>query len=79
SLGLAPIIVAEVFDLIGRLAATNISILIVEQNVQKALALASRGYVLANGRLILEGDAASLAGGDIEAAYLGISRPRAET
>ncbi len=72
SLGLAPLVVAEVFALIGRLAALDISILLVEQNVEKALALAHRAYVLGNGRVLLSGSAAELLNGDIEAAYFGM-------
>jgi ABC-type branched-subunit amino acid transport system ATPase component len=61
SLGLAPLIVGVVFAAIREIARSGISILIVEQNAHAALAVAARGYVLSEGRIVLEGSAADLA------------------
>ncbi|HYG91756.1 MAG TPA: ABC transporter ATP-binding protein [Azospirillum sp.] len=60
SLGLAPRIVMQVFDAIARIARTNISILLVEQNTHAALSVATRGYVISGGRIMLADDAAAL-------------------
>jgi branched-chain amino acid transport system ATP-binding protein len=60
SLGLAPRLVQQVFDLIRRIAASRISILLVEQNSRAALGVASRGYVLTAGRIVLADAAAGL-------------------
>jgi branched-chain amino acid transport system ATP-binding protein len=73
SLGLAPIIVAEVFELIERLRARGITVVLVEQNVDRALKVADRGYVLGTGRMQLSGPAAELREGSaVEDAYLGL-------
>lgn len=73
SLGLAPIIVEEVFRIIAQVAKEGMSILIVEQNLSKALSVADRGYVLENGVLVKEGPAKVLLNDpSIRAAYLGI-------
>ncbi len=61
SLGLAPLIVGVVFDAIREIARSGISILIVEQNAHAALGVAERGYVLSEGRIVLEGTAKELA------------------
>ncbi|MEO8508559.1 MAG: ATP-binding cassette domain-containing protein [Betaproteobacteria bacterium] len=61
SLGLAPMIVGVVFDAIREIARTGISILVVEQNAHAALGVAERGYVLSEGRIVLEGSAKELA------------------
>lgn len=72
SLGLAPTLVDLVFDLIARLRAEGRTILVVEQNVRRVLALADRGYVLRSGRVTDTGTGAALAErGDLFAAYLG--------
>jgi branched-chain amino acid transport system ATP-binding protein len=73
SLGLAPKLVAAVFDLLGRLRERGMTMLLVEQNVQRTLELADRGYVLDTGRIVLEGSADELEQDDLESAYLGIS------
>ncbi|TXL80275.1 ABC transporter ATP-binding protein [Vineibacter terrae] len=61
SLGLSPLLVEEMFALIGRLNADGLAILLVEQNVVQSLAVAHRAYVLENGRIALSGKAADLA------------------
>jgi ABC-type branched-subunit amino acid transport system ATPase component len=60
SLGLSPILVRQIFDVIGRLRGEGITILLVEQMAAQALALADRAYVLEGGRITLEGPAASV-------------------
>jgi branched-chain amino acid transport system ATP-binding protein len=73
SLGLAPILVDEVFALVERLRAEGTTILLVEQNVHRALEVADRAYVMVNGEIEREGPAAELrASAEIEKAYLGI-------
>ncbi|MDO9433915.1 ABC transporter ATP-binding protein [Hydrogenophaga sp.] len=72
SLGLAPLMVMEIFDLLRKLRAEGVSLLIVEQHAQAALELADHGYILENGRVVLEGTAAELrANEDIQEFYLG--------
>jgi branched-chain amino acid transport system ATP-binding protein len=74
SLGLAPVIVDQVFELIGRLTAGGLTVLIVEQNVGEALALSTRGCVLENGRIVIEGAADELLADDgLRSAYLGVA------
>jgi branched-chain amino acid transport system ATP-binding protein len=73
SLGLAPLLVAEIFALIGRLRARGLSILLAEQNARAALAIADRGAVVENGRITLEGPAAELLHSpEIAERYLGV-------
>jgi len=73
SLGLAPIIVEEMFELIAEVAKQNMSILIVEQNLHQALGVADRAYVMETGNMVMEGPAAELlANEEIQKAYLGI-------
>src|SRR5262249_44855293 len=55
SLGLAPIVVQEIFRIIGEINRLGTTVLLVEQNTRQALALSRRGYVLGNGRIVLEG------------------------
>ncbi len=72
SLGLSPLLVEEMFALIGRLNADGLSILLVEQNVMQSLTIAHRAYVLENGRIALQGLAAELAEHpDLRKSYLG--------
>ena len=73
SLGLAPLLVAELFNCIRRIHAEQVTILLVEQNVHQALDIADRAYVLENGRTVRTGTAAELLADDaIQAAYLGL-------
>jgi branched-chain amino acid transport system ATP-binding protein len=73
SLGLAPLMVAELFACIRRIHAEQVTILLVEQNVHQALDLADRAYVLENGRTVRTGTAAELLADDaIQTAYLGL-------
>ena len=72
SMGLAPILVDQIFSIIKELNATGTTILLVEQNASKALAIADRAYVLENGVISLSGTGAELAQSDeVRKAYLG--------
>jgi branched-chain amino acid transport system ATP-binding protein len=72
SLGLSPILVQQIFALIGEINQQGMTILLVEQNAQQALAIAHRGYVLQTGKVILADSAAGLAANeDVRRAYLG--------
>ena len=73
SLGLAPIVVDEMFDIISNVAQSGMSILVVEQNLVKALSVASRGYVMEIGQIVMEGSADELINDEkVKTAYLGI-------
>jgi branched-chain amino acid transport system ATP-binding protein len=73
SLGLAPVVVAQVFDIIRRLHAEGLTILLVEQNLKKALEMADRGYVVETGSISHQGTATDLlADPTIRSAYLGV-------
>jgi len=73
SLGLAPLMVAEVFRVIKEINALGVTVLLVEQNTQHALALASRAYVLEAGRVVLSGSGQELLTNvDVRKAYLGL-------
>jgi branched-chain amino acid transport system ATP-binding protein len=73
SLGLAPVVVSQVFDTIRRLHAEGLTILLVEQNLKKALEMADRGYVVETGSISIQGTAADLlADPTIRSAYLGV-------
>jgi branched-chain amino acid transport system ATP-binding protein len=73
SLGLAPIVVRQIFALLDQLRAADVTLLVVEQNVHRALEIADRAYVMVGGRIEFSGDAAELRGAEtIEQAYLGI-------
>ncbi len=72
SLGLAPLIVRDIFRVVGELRAAGVAVLLVEQNARAALRIADHGTVLENGRVTLRGDRAALAGdARVEAMYLG--------
>ncbi len=72
SLGLAPVLVREVARTIKTLNAAGKTVLLVEQNAHVAFTIAHRGYVLENGRIVLEGPIASLSGNErVKKAYLG--------
>lgn len=72
SLGLSPLFVKENFGVIRRINESGVTILLVEQNVKQTLAIAQRGYVLSQGRVVAAGDAAALRGNaDVRAAYFG--------
>jgi branched-chain amino acid transport system ATP-binding protein len=72
SMGLSPIFVEEIFDIIRDISATGTTVLLVEQNAKKALEIANRAYVLETGNIVLEGDAKELMNNDrIKKAYLG--------
>jgi branched-chain amino acid transport system ATP-binding protein len=74
SLGLAPRIVHDIFNIIADLKKTGVSILLVEQNARVALHVADYGYVLETGRIVLEGAAAELADNRrVIDTYLGLS------
>lgn len=72
SMGLSPIFVNEIFDIIQEVSAGGTTVLLVEQNAKKALSIADRAYVLETGNIILDGDAKVLMNDDsIKKAYLG--------
>ena len=74
SLGLAPIVVSELFETLKLIRASGVSMLVVEQNVQASLGIADRGYVMETGRIIGEGSAADLLSNpNLQEAYLGTS------
>lgn len=74
SLGLAPIVVDEVFHILTRLKESGTSMLIIEQNLVKALQIADRGYVLETGKITLSGENTELLNNpDVRKAYLGIA------
>ena len=73
SLGLAPILVQEIFEMIKRIKEEGVTILLVEQNVTQTLAMCDRAYVLENGRVVLEGTGSELMENDqVKEAFLGI-------
>jgi len=72
SLGLSPLFVKENFGVIRRINETGVTILLVEQNVKQTLAIAHHGYVLSQGKVVAEGDAAALReDAEVRAAYFG--------
>ena len=72
SMGLAPILVDQIFDIIKELHAAGTTILLVEQNASKALEIADRAYVLETGKITISGTGAELASSDeVRKAYLG--------
>jgi len=72
SLGLAPIIVADIFRIVGELKAAGVAVLLVEQNAQAALQIADRAYVMELGEFVLDGKASDIASNQrVAASYLG--------
>ena len=72
SMGLAPILVEQIFDIIKELHAAGVTILLVEQNAQMALSIADRAYVLGTGKITISGSAVDVLADDrVRAAYLG--------
>lgn len=72
SMGLSPIYVNEVFEIIKKVSADGVTVLLVEQNAKKALSIADRAYVIETGNIVLSGDAKDLLNNDdIKKAYLG--------
>ena len=72
SMGLSPILVSEIFNIIKEVSADGTTVLLVEQNAKKALSIANRAYVLETGKIVLEGDAKELMNDEqVKKAYLG--------
>jgi len=72
SMGLSPILVSEIFDIIKSISAAGTTVLLVEQNAKKALSISDRAYVLETGKISLSGDAKELMNNDdVRKAYLG--------
>lgn len=72
SMGLSPLFVSEIFDIIKEISKSGTTVLLVEQNAKKALSIANRAYVLETGKIALEGDAKELMNDDsVKKAYLG--------
>ncbi|MDT4982704.1 MAG: branched-chain amino acid transport system ATP-binding protein, partial [Pseudonocardiales bacterium] len=72
SMGLAPLVVAQIFEILRDINNSGVTVLLVEQNAAQALGLADRGYVLETGEIVLEGTGSDLLADDrIRAAYLG--------
>jgi branched-chain amino acid transport system ATP-binding protein len=74
SLGLAPVVVRRIYDLLPELLATDVTVLLVEQDVSQALRVASQVHCLLEGRTTLTGKPAGLSAENIEAAYFGLAR-----
>jgi branched-chain amino acid transport system ATP-binding protein len=73
SWGVAPMLVARIFETIQAINRTGVAVLLVEQNVQRALSIAHRATVIQTGRVVAEGSAADLLGSDlVRRAYLGL-------
>lgn len=72
SMGLSPILVSEIFNIIKEVSTDGTTVLLVEQNAKKALSIANRAYVLETGKIVLEGDAKELMNDEqVKKAYLG--------
>lgn len=72
SMGLAPLVIKDVYEKLAHLSVSGLTILLVEQNAAMALKYANRGYVLENGRIVLQGSAKELLGdNEVKRAYLG--------
>jgi branched-chain amino acid transport system ATP-binding protein len=73
TLGIAPVLVQRIFETVAAINRAGVTILLVEQNVRRALALAHRGCALENGRMVLSGEARELLGDErLRRAYLGL-------
>lgn len=73
SLGLAPLLVADIFDVVRDIGELGVTVMLVEQNAVHALQLSDRGYVLENGNVVLQGTGEELLGDDrVRSAYLGL-------
>jgi branched-chain amino acid transport system ATP-binding protein len=73
SLGLAPMLVNEIFNVINRIRQEGTTVLIVEQNVKQSLSISDRAYVLETGRIVLEGSGGSILSNEhVKTAYLGV-------
>ena len=73
TLGLAPLVIAQIFDIIRTIRDEGVTVFLVEQNANKALGVADRGYVLETGRVVLADTGANLLANDrIKSAYLGV-------
>ena len=72
SMGLAPILVQQIFDIIKDINATGTTILLIEQNARMALSIADRGYVMETGKIVLSGTGEQLSQSEeVKKAYLG--------
>ena len=72
TLGLAPLVIAQIFDIIRTIRESGVTVFLVEQNANKALGVADRGYVLENGHVVMSDTGANLlANSDVRKAYLG--------
>lgn len=75
SLGLAPIVIDAVYDAIQQLRSGGVTILLVEQNAERALAVADRAYLISTGQIVLAGKPSEIhAGGSVHKAYFGLSK-----
>ena len=77
SLGLAPVVVRRIYELLPQLLSSGVTVLVVEQDVSQALAVASVVHCLLEGRITLEGEPATMTPSQIEGAYFGVSAGRA--
>ena len=72
TLGLAPLIIAQIFEIIQTIRTAGVTVFLVEQNANRALQIADRGYVLETGKVVLEDTGANLLTNDaVRRAYLG--------
>jgi len=72
TLGLAPLVIAQIFEIIRTIRESGVTVFLVEQNANKALGVADRGYVLENGHVVMSDTGANLlANSDVRKAYLG--------
>ena len=75
TLGLAPMVVDQIFEIVAELVAEGLTILMVEQNAVRAIEAADRGYVMRSGEIVASGSAADLGGAQgLVTSYLGVNR-----